>query len=32
MDVEVRFDMITYVFKRDEWEQNHDEDTFYPFG
>lgn len=32
MDVEVRFDLITYVFKGDDWEQDHIEDAFYPFG
>jgi hypothetical protein len=32
MDVEVLFDLITYVFKGDDWEQDHIEDAFYPFG
>jgi len=32
MDVEVRFDLITYVFKGDDWEQDHIEDAFCPFG
>lgn len=32
LDVEVRFDLITYVFEADRWEQNHIEDAFYPFG
>ena len=32
MDVEVRFDLITYVFKGDDWEQDHIVDAFYPFG
>jgi Holliday junction resolvase-like predicted endonuclease len=25
-------DLITYVFKGDDWEQDHIEDAFYPLG
>jgi Holliday junction resolvase-like predicted endonuclease len=32
LDVEVRFDLITYVFDGTHWEQNHITDAFYPFG
>ncbi|MEK9603965.1 MAG: YraN family protein [Flavobacteriaceae bacterium] len=32
MNVDVRFDIITYVFNQDKWEMNHVESAFYPFG
>ena len=32
LDVEVRFDLITYVFDGTHWEQNHIREAFYPFG
>lgn len=30
--VEVRFDLITYVFHGDLWEREHIKNAFYPFG
>lgn len=32
LDVEVRVDLITYVFDGTHWEQNHIKEAFYPFG
>jgi putative endonuclease len=32
LDVEVRFDLITYIFNNSNWEMNHTEGAFYPFG
>ena len=32
LNVEVRFDIITYIFKGNDWVQNHIESAFYPFG
>ena len=32
LEVEVRFDLITYVFKGNQWEHSHLEEAFYPFG
>lgn len=30
-DLEVRFDIITYLVKNGSWKQEHIEDAFYPF-
>lgn len=32
LDVEVRFDLITYVFDGDNWERKHIIEAYYPFG
>lgn len=32
LNVEVRFDIITYIFKGNDWVQNHIESAFYPFS
>jgi len=32
LEVEVRFDLITYIFNGDRWEHTHVEEAFYPFG
>ena len=32
LEVEVRFDLITYIFNNKTWEMQHTEGAFYPFG
>ena len=32
LDVDVCFDLITYVFDGDDWERNHIIEAYYPFG